>query len=44
DPQFLQALQKVLSVNLTQEENCLALDKALETLGVKFLKENMTVE
>ncbi|RIB30020.1 hypothetical protein C2G38_2153765 [Gigaspora rosea] len=42
DPQFLQALRTVPLVNLTQEENCLALDEALETLGVKFLKENMT--
>ncbi|CAG8527859.1 4828_t:CDS:2, partial [Dentiscutata heterogama] len=43
DLQFLQALQTVLSINLTQKKNCLAFDEALETLGAKFLKENITV-
>ncbi|RIB03902.1 hypothetical protein C2G38_2048881 [Gigaspora rosea] len=40
--QLLQNLQTVPSINLTQEGHYFAFDEALETFGIKFLKENMT--
>ncbi|RIB04079.1 hypothetical protein C2G38_2223353 [Gigaspora rosea] len=42
EPQLLQNLRTVPSINLTQEGYYFAFDKALETFGIKFLKENMT--
>ena len=41
-PQLLQDLRAVLLINLTQEGYYFAYDKALETFGVKFVKQNMT--
>ena len=41
-PYLLQHLQAVPSVNLTQEGHYFAFDEALETFGVKFIKQNMT--
>ncbi|RIB11582.1 hypothetical protein C2G38_2203032 [Gigaspora rosea] len=41
-PQLLQNLRTVPSINLTQEGHYFAFDEALETFGIKFLKENMT--
>ncbi|RIB00931.1 hypothetical protein C2G38_2051275 [Gigaspora rosea] len=42
EPQLLQNLRTVSSINLTQEGHYFAFDEALETFGIKFLKENMT--
>ncbi|RIB25902.1 hypothetical protein C2G38_2030652 [Gigaspora rosea] len=42
EPQLLQNLRTVPSINLTQEGHYFAFDEALETFGIKFLKENMT--
>ncbi|RIB18026.1 hypothetical protein C2G38_2185794 [Gigaspora rosea] len=42
EPQLLQNLRTVPSINLTQEGHYFAFDEALETFGIKFLKEHMT--
>jgi hypothetical protein len=41
-PQFLQDLRTIPSINLTREGHYFAFDEALETFGVKFVKQNMT--
>ena len=40
-PQLLQDLRTVPSINMTQKGHYFAYDEALETFGVKFIKENM---
>ena len=42
DPQLQKLLQTVCSVNLGSEGHYLAFDEALETYGVKFIKQNIT--
>jgi len=42
NPDLHQNLRAVPSVNLTQEGHYFAYDEALETFGVKFVKQNMT--
>ncbi|RIB26762.1 hypothetical protein C2G38_2138146 [Gigaspora rosea] len=42
EPQFLQDLRTVPSINLTQPGHYFAFDESLETFSVKFVKENIT--